>query len=112
MTTKIGVSGSESSVPDPHRPGYTVTVSDVAHSERGLDGSLNTLFVAAKRRWHVEWRLLTAAQRTTLWTALTLQQHVSWMPPEGGTYTVRVTNPTWRQTAAADYAAEADLEEV
>jgi len=112
VTTKIGVSGSETTVPDPHRPGYTASAADVAHSERALDGSLNTLFVAAKRRWHVEWRLLTAAQRTSLWTELMRQQHLSWQPPEGGTYTVRVTNPTWRQTASADYAVETDLEEV
>ena len=112
MTTKIGLAGSEKAVPDPHRPGYAPAALPVANSERALDGTLNTTWVAMKRRWHVEWRLLTAAQHTTLWTELVRQAHLSWMPPEGGTYTVRVTNATWRQTSATEYAVEADLEEV
>lgn len=112
MTTKIGLAGSEQTVPEPHRPGYAVTTLPVAGSERALDGTLNTLWVAQKARWHVEWRLLTAAQRTTLWTELTRQAHLSWQPPEGGAYTVRAMSAAWRETGAGVYAVDADLEEV
>ena len=53
MTTKIGLSGNAKTVPDPHRPEYTVALATVAGSARALDGTLNSLFVAAKRRWYV-----------------------------------------------------------
>jgi hypothetical protein len=112
MTTKIGLAGNPKTVPDPHRPEYTVALATVAGSARALDGTLNSLFVAAKRRWYVEWRLLSATDFDTLWAELVRLAHLSWQPPEGSTYTVRVQNASWQETSAGRYMVIADLEEV
>lgn len=113
MTTSIGVSGSESSVPDPLLSEYTVEDNIIAGADRTLDGTLRTQFVAAKKRWpNVIWRGITSTQRDTLLGELRRLAHLSWQPPETGTFTVRVASSSWRKLSASHYEVTAELEEV
>lgn len=113
MTTKIGLSGSEASVPDPLLSDYVVEDNIIAGAERTLDGTLRTQFVAAKKRWpSVVWRGVTSTQRDTLLGELRRLAHLSWKPPESGTFTVRVVSSSWRKLNAARYEVTAELEEV
>lgn len=113
MTTKIGLSGSEASVPDPLLSDYVVEDNIIAGAERTLDGTLRTQFVAAKKRWpSVVWRGITSTQRDTILTELRRMAHLSWQPPESGTFTVRVVSSSWRKLNAARYEVTAELEEV
>jgi len=113
MTTKIGLSGSEASVPDPLLGDYAVDDAIIAGAERTLDGTLRTQYVAAKKRWpNVVWRGVTSTQRDTLLGELRRLAHLSWKPPETGTFTVRVVSSSWRKLSATRYEVTAELEEV
>lgn len=113
MTTKIGLSGSEATVPDPLLSEYVVEDNIIAGAERVLSGALRTQFVAAKRRWpSVVWRGVTSTQRDTLLGELRRLAHLSWQPPETGTFTVKVVSSSWRKLNAARYEVTAELEEV
>jgi hypothetical protein len=112
MTTKIGQAGSAATVADPARPDYEVELIPVAGSQQALDGTLNTLFVAAKRQWTVPWRGLTEAQKNAIITEVARLEHLEWQPPEGGTYTVKAERPRWRRVAPGRYEVDAVLREV
>jgi len=105
MTTKIGVSGNEATVPDPVYDGpYEQTPTMVGTSQRMIDGTRKRHIAAQKRTWRVVWAGLTSAQRATLTTELDRKADLSWKPPDGGTYTVQIdsytveafTQNTWR----------------
>ena len=71
MTNKIGLTGSLYTIPvDPDTETYRVTSVMVAGSERTVDGTLKTDYVAEKRRWRVTWSKLTSAERDLLMTEL------------------------------------------
>lgn len=113
MTTKIGLTGSEANVPDPLLSEYVVEDNIIAGAERVLSGALRTQFVAAKKRWpSVIWRGVTSTQRDTLLGELRRLAHLSWQPPESGTFTVKVVSSSWRKLNAARYEVTAELEEV
>ena len=113
MTTQIGLSGSEATVPDPLLSEYVVEDNMISGAERVLSGALRTQFVVAKKRWpRVVWRGVTSAQLATLLGELRRLAHLSWKPPETGTFTVRVVSSSWRKLNAARYEVTAELEEV
>ena len=88
-------------------------VDSVNGAERTLDGTLRTQYVVAKKRWpNVVWRGVTSAQLTTLLGELRRLAHLSWQPPETGTFTVRVASSSWRKLSASHYEVTAELEEV
>lgn len=108
MTTKIGLPGSEETVPDPIYDGpYEQTSTMVGTSQRTLDGTRKRHIAAQKKRWLVVWQALTTAQQNTLTTELNRKADLSWKPPTGSTYTVQVdsytvdafTQSTWQVTA-------------
>lgn len=115
MTNRIGVAGAEYTVPvEPDAEDYEVPVLPIAASTRALDGSMLTHYAAVKRSWRLSWPGLTAAQRDSLMTELRRASYLSWEPPEGGDYTVRVMAASWVQTpdTADYYTVRAELEEV
>jgi hypothetical protein len=112
MTTKIGISSSEATVPDPHLGTYRVELFFVQSSQRALDGTNRRQIIAQKRRWHIEWRAIPSATCTTIMNELNRTITLSFMPPEGGTYNVHVNsyNITYvRGTARANIVC--DLEQ-
>ena len=101
MAHKIGVSGSEYTLPsNPEAGDYQVGPVPLAGMARALDGSALTDFVADKLQWSGHWSALTAAQRDFIMTELRRQAHLSWYPPEAATtqYTVRVIEGHWAVT--------------
>lgn len=112
MTSYIGLPGASVATPDPARPDYTVEQANVAGSQQALNGTLNTLFVAAKKQWTVPWRGLTAAQRTTIMTEVERLAHLEWKPAEGGSYRVRAERARWRRVAPGRYEVDVLLREV
>lgn len=115
MTTKIGLSGSEATVLDPVvEPAYETTATQVGGVRRSLSGARIRHIAALKRTWSVTWAGMTAAQLTTLTAELSRQANLSWMPPDGGTYTVQCDTYTASpMPQAPDYwQVTATLEEV
>ncbi len=115
MTNKIGLPGAEYTVPvEPDAGSYKIADAPVAQSQRAIDGTLHTFFAAAKKRWTVSWSGLSAAERDDLLDELRRLAHLSWQPPEGSTYTVRVQRSDWGVTpnASEAYTVTAELEEV
>jgi hypothetical protein len=92
MTTKIGISGSEATVPDPHMDTYRYEPFFVQSSQRALDGTNRRQLVTQKRRWHVEWRMVDATMRSTIMTELNRAITLSFITPEGSTYSVMVNS--------------------
>jgi len=112
MTTKIGLSGSLATVPDPSKE-MTQTDVYIASHQRALDGAALSQYVAAKKSWKVSWKHLTATQLATLLTELRRQAHLVWEPPDSGSYTIYVTEPpTFKQTTATRYELSVSLEQV
>jgi len=113
MTTRIGLSGAEVTVPDPVvDPDYEESPELLAGVQRALDGTLQACYAGSKLRWRVTWQMLTAAQRTTLVTELTRASNLSWEPPTGGSYTVHVVpSPDVRGTPLG-WTVRAELMEV
>jgi len=110
MTTKIGLSGSEATVPDPliNEP-YEIGSGFVGASVRTINGTLVTHRVARKQTWRVIWR---TASPDTITDELDRLANLSWQPPEGGTYTVVVREYRKRPLNASLYQIDAMLEEV
>ncbi len=117
MAHKIGVSGSEYTLPvTPEAETYEYGPVQLAGMARALDGSGITHYVAAKRRWAGHWAGLTAAQRNSIMRELERQAHLSWYPAEAPAtqYIVRVLAASARpMTDALGYwEVHFDLEEV
>lgn len=113
MTTQIGLSGSEATVPDPVYDGpYEQTPTMIGASQRTLDGTRKRHIAAQKRTWRVVWQALTTAQRSTLTTELDRKADLSWLPPDGGTYTVQVDSYTIDAFTQDTWAITAVLEQV
>jgi hypothetical protein len=117
MAHKIGVSGSEYTLPvAPEAGTYEVGAVPLAGMTRALDGTALTHYVADKRRWAGHWSGLTTAQRDFIMAELRRQAHLSWYPYEEPTtqYTVRVVNGYWVPTpnAPAYYDVHFELEQV
>jgi hypothetical protein len=110
MTTKIGLSGSEATVPDPliNEP-YEIGSGFIGASTRSINGTLLTHRAARKQTWRVIWRT-TAPDDIT--DELNRLANLSWQPPEGGTYTVSVRDYKKTPLNASLYQIEAFLEEV
>ena len=114
MTTKLYRVGQAAvTVADPQAPLRKTRVR-VQGQQRALDGTMNTLYVATKWRWYVEWKGLSSAQYTTLWTELERQQSMTFIAPDGATtYTVVVVGDITVQPDGFDhYNVYATLEEV
>lgn len=111
MTTKLGTSGSETTINDPLRDGYESELLPIAGSVRTLDGTLRFDITAMKRYWRVP-IVCTSAELTTLNGLLDDLTTQSWMPPEGGTYTVRVVTSKHATFGATHYRVDFELEEV
>lgn len=117
MAHKIGVSGSEYTLPvTPEAETYEYGPVQLAGMARALDGSGITHYVAAKRRWAGHWAGLTAAQRNSIMTELERQAHLSWYPAEAPAtqYIVRVLSGFARPMAEAPdwWEVHFELEEV
>lgn len=114
MTTKLYRVGQAAvTVADPQVPLRKTRVR-VQGQRRALDGTLNTLHVALKWRWALEWRGISAAQFATLWTELERQQSMSFIAPDGATaYTVVVAGDvTVLPNGFGQYDVYVTLEEV
>jgi len=114
MTTKLyRVGEAQVTVADPEGPLLKVR-RRIAGQGRALDGTMNTLHVAKKWAWDLEWRGITSAQYTTLWTELDRQENMTFSPPdEAGTYTVVVVgDPEVEPNGHGQYTVRAVLEEV
>lgn len=92
MTTKIGITGSEATVPDPYMETYRYELFFVQSSQRALSGTNRRQIAAQKRRWHVEWRMVNATMRSTIMTELNRTITLSFITPEGSTYNVHVNS--------------------
>ena len=115
MTNKIGLTGSLYTIPvDPDTETYRVTSVMVAGSERTVDGTLKTDYVAEKRRWAVTWSKLTSTQRDLLMAELRRAADLEFEPYEGGTFAVKVMNASWEVLQSTDdsYVVNATLEQV
>lgn len=115
MTTKIGLSGSEATVLDPVvEPAYEIVAMQLGGVRRTLSGARIRHIAAQKRVWNVTWSGMTSTQLTTLLAELNRQANLSWIPPNGGTYTVQCD--TYTQTpmpqAPTYWQVTATLEEV
>ena len=98
---------------DPEVDGYSYSSNVLSASDRMLNGTLRTHFVAAKGRWPVTWKGLTATERDLLMVQLETLGHISWQPPEGGSFTVKVNSSSWQPLEGTQrYSVTADLEEV
>lgn len=88
MSTKLGPSGSELTLAEPHVCRYNNKL--IGSSDRMWDGTYTTDYTADKDVWHVEWEELTEAQLTAgsgVLTAADRSQALRWSPPdeeEGG----------------------------
>jgi hypothetical protein len=111
MTTQIGLSGSEATVPDPVYDGpYEEMSTMIGASARMLDGTRKRHITARKRTWRVVWEGLTDSALTTLTAELNRKSDLSWQPPNGGTYVVQAdgyiveafTHNTWRVTVTLE----------
>ncbi len=111
MTTKIGQLGGVTVV-DPEQKNYTPSALDIAATARTLNGTLITHWAAAKTAWTVPWRGLTSAEHATLWAELVRTQDLVWVPPEGGSFNVRVMSKSWHKETGSLYAVNAVLEQV
>lgn len=102
------------SVPvDPEIEDYGNASNVIAASERMLDGTLRTHFVAAKGRWSATWKGLTSTERDLLMAQLRSLAHVAWVPPEGGSFTVKVNSSSWKPLANGQwFSVTAELEEI
>jgi len=90
MTTRLYRAGQAAvTVRDPDVPLPKVRIR-LAAQRRTLDGSLKQHIATSKWRWTATWTLLTSAQYTTLIAELDREQDMTWVPPEGGSHTVRV----------------------
>ncbi len=115
MTNRIGLPGNLYTIPvEPDAGGYKVTEQSLGQSQRALTGALHTTFAAMKRRWAVSWSGLAAAQREVLLMELRRLAHLTWEPPEGASYTVKVASAGWSETpnAVDAYTVTSELEEV
>jgi hypothetical protein len=114
VTTKLYRVGEAAvTVADPEAPLRKTRVR-VQGQQRALDGTLNSLFVANKWRWVLEWKGLSSAAFTTLWTELDRQQSMTFVAPDGATtYTVVVVGePQVLVDGFGHYHVVATLEEV
>lgn len=114
MTTKLYRVGQAAvTVADPEAPLRKTRVR-IAGQQRALDGTLNTLHVALKWRWQLEWKGLASGAFTTLWTELDQQQSMTFQAPDAAaTYTVVVSGePTVLVDGFGHYHIVATLEEV
>lgn len=113
MTTQIGLSGSEATVPDPVYDGpYEQTPTMIGASQRTLDGTRKRHIAAQKTTWRVVWQGLTMAQRNAITAELNRKSDLSWKPPTGGTYTVQVDSYTSDAFTQDTWAITAVLEQV
>jgi hypothetical protein len=112
VTTQLyRVGESAVTVADPQAPLQKTRVR-VQGQERALDGTMNVTYVTRKWRWQLEWKGLSSAQYTTLWTELDRAQSMTFKPPdEAATYTVVVMGDVqvipsgfghWNVTAAVE----------
>jgi hypothetical protein len=111
MTTKIGLSGSEATVPDPiiSEP-YEIGSGFIGASVRTVNGTLKTHRAARKQTWRVIWRTTSP---DTITDELDRLSDLSWQPPEGGSYTVALQGNYRKMPLNASlYQIEAMLEEV
>lgn len=90
MTTQLYRTGQAAvTVRDPDVP-ITKQRLHLSAQRRTLDGSLKQHVSTSKWRWELDWTLLTSAEYATLITELDREQDLTWAPPDGGSYTVRV----------------------
>jgi len=114
MTTKLYRVGQAAvTVADPQAPLRKTRVR-VQGQQRALDGTMNTLHVALKWRWQLEWRGISSAQYTTLWTELERQESMTFIAPDAATtYTVVVVGDvTALDNGFGQFDVYATLEEV
>ena len=111
MTTKIGIAGSEITTVDPEARAYEVS-DTLATSRRAIDGTLRTQYSTRKEGWPGLRFHVTETQRDALLTELRRLQHLSWLPPEGGSFTVAVERHSWMVEGPARYVVQASLMEV
>ncbi len=111
MTTKIGLAGSEATVPDPVYDGpYEQAATMIGASTRVIDGTRKRHVSAQKYRFDVVWEGLSNAELSTLTTELNRKADLSWEPPSGGDYTVQIdtytiqafTQDTWKVVASME----------
>jgi hypothetical protein len=97
---------------NPAAEDYRRELVPIASDRRAADGTLRTDYAAMKHRWTVTAPALDSTERDSLETALAALAHLSWTPPEGGSYTVRVVEASWGAIAPATYACTFVVEEV
>ena len=109
--TKLGITGGVTQ-PEPEQSGYVKEALAIGAATRTLNGTLRSHYAAAKAAWTVPWRGLSTTQKNTLATEVVRTQDLVWLPPEGGSFNVRVMNASWHQMASHLWAADVRLEEV
>lgn len=112
MTTRLGLSGSEATLKELSARDIKVEQVPIAGSSRGLDGTLNTDYVAYKLRWTVAWTGLTSTQRDAIAAEVTRLSNLSWYPPTGSNYTVKVNSANWSIDNYTHYRYDLVLEQV
>lgn len=96
---------------DPEARSYEVA-GTMASARRALDGTLRTQFRTLKRTWRGLRFHVTSTQRDTLLTELRRAQHLAWIPPEGGSFTVEVESHSWLPEGPGRFVVQASLLEV
>lgn len=84
-------------VATPAEEGGQVTARDIGTQMDMADGSLRVDHVGTRRRFLVQWRGVTGAEKSTLWTRYLVKTSQTWVPPEGGSYTVVVVPDSWQE---------------
>jgi len=96
---------------DPEARVYEVA-STIAAARRAIDGTLRTQFRTQKLNWRGLRFHVTSTQRDALLTELRRAQHLAWIPPEGGSFTVEVEMHSWMVEGPGRYVVQTSLQEV
>ena len=105
--------GTDNATPNPTTT-YTRSIRQIGAVRRSLAGAMVGRFTALKWAWTVHWSGLDSTARDNIMDELETMGHLTWIPFEGTTFTVKVISGRWTPTPNGEsrYDVTCELEQV
>jgi hypothetical protein len=97
MATTLG--GTTIADPMAGADGHRITAHDIGVEMTMADGSLRYEHVGTRKHFALRWQGITGTQKGALWTRYLVKTAQTFVPPEGGSYTVLVVRDSWEEAS-------------